>query len=403
MSVIPEIKLKPGGEQRLLDGGCWVFRNELDLQQKDQAPGSWARLISPRGRPMAVGFLNTRASLSFRSLARSGELPGEEDPRAVILARLKQALALRQDLGLDAAARRLVFSEGDHLPGLVVDQFGEALVMQVGAAGFEGLKPWLAETLRELTGCRALVERSEGPAREREGLEDASGLLWAAPGFEAERLGRWAVAEQGLTFSADLLKGQKTGFFLDQRQTRATLRSLAQGRRCLDAFCHTGSLSVAMAAGGACAVLGLDSSEPALDLARANAEGNGVADRVSFEAVDCFERLRSLAKAGERFGLVLLDPPAMTKGKEGLEGALRGYKELNLRALQMLEPGGFLATCSCTQAVDEERFLRQVAAAARDARVELCQTHLLRQPPDHPWIASMPETRYLKAAFFRRS
>jgi 23S rRNA (cytosine1962-C5)-methyltransferase len=336
-------------------------------------------------------------------LARSGEFSDEEDPQKIIRARLEQALALRQMLGVDPAARRLVFSEGDHLPGLVVDQYGAALVMQVGAAGFEALKPWLVEALKELSGCQALVERSEGPARHREGLEESSGLLWAAPGFDPAQLSHWNVDEQGLRFGADLLKGQKTGFFLDQRQTRATLRGLAKGRRCLDAFCHTGSLSVAMAAGGASAVLGLDSSAPALELARANAQQNGVAERLVFEEADCFERLRALAKAGERFGLVLLDPPSMTKGKEGLEGALRGYKELNLRALQVLEPGGWLATCSCTQAVDEERFLRQVTAAARDARVELSQTHLLRQPPDHPWIASMPETRYLKVALFRRS
>jgi 23S rRNA (cytosine1962-C5)-methyltransferase len=401
--VIPTLTFKPQKEERLLQGSLWVFRADLDLAQKDYAPGSLVRLATAKGRPLALGFVNTRSSIAVRVLARSGELPDEEDAEKLLSTRLEQAFQRRGSCLPGLRDLRLVFSEGDCLPGLVVDRFGEVLVVQLSTAGMEARRDFLFGWLKARTGCRALVERSEGFSREKEGLPSVSGLVWKAEGLEEERLKRWPLEENGWSFEADLLGGQKTGFFFDQRDTRRGLGSLSAGLDCLDAFCHTGAFSVALAAGGARTVLGLDSSAEALDLAGRNAALNHFGQVCAFEKADAFVRLRELEKSGRRFGLICLDPPAFTKSKEGLEGALRGYKEINYRALKLLERGGTLVTCSCTQAVEMERFLKVVRSAAADAG---CLVQVLRQggqPPDHPSLLGMPETRYLKSLVLQKS
>jgi 23S rRNA (cytosine1962-C5)-methyltransferase len=240
------------------------------------------------------------------------------------------------------------------------------------------------------------VERSDNGSREKEGMLPRGGLAYCKEGFDKESLKAFRFKEGPWTFQADLVGGQKTGFFLDQRLSRDAFARLARDKDCLNAFCYTGAFSVGLAWGGAKSVLGLDSSAEARAGARINAELNQVQDRVSFEDADAFKRLREMEKEKRRFDLVLLDPPALAKSKDGMEGALRGYKEINFRALKLLNPGGILATCSCTQMVDEERFLGILKSAAKDAACNAKVIYRGGQPPDHPSLLGMPETRYLK-------
>jgi 23S rRNA (cytosine1962-C5)-methyltransferase len=382
-------------------GYLWAFRNDLDFKEKDYAPGSLIWAHSSKGRPLALGFLNSQANLCFRALARASEAGDEASAEALIVERVKQAVALRQEaLPKSVQARRLIFSEGDALSGLTVDQYGDALVVQFTSLGMDQRRDLIIEALKQVTHCKAIVERSEGSSRQKEGLEPKSGLLWSDGSLSEEDLTRLKINDLGLKLELNLLQGQKTGFFVDQRETRGLLESLSKGKDCLDMFCHTGALSMALAMGGAKSVLGVDESEPALDLARRNAEANQL--KIDFKAGDAFKSLRSMSDEGKNFDLIVLDPPSMLKGKGELGDALRGYKELNLRALKMLPKGGLLVSCSCTQAVSEEDFLSTIQSAAVDASARIQEVYRLGQPVDHPRHPAMPETRYLKVLVFRK-
>ncbi len=400
MDNLPEYSLKPGKERRIASGSAWAFRNEIDFKQQDPGPGALARLKTSKGRPLGVGFVNTRSNLCFRMLAPHGEFPPETDAKTLLGARLAQAVAARgrREPG---AARRLVHAEGDWLPGLVVDDYNGVLVFQIHTEGMERRRGVILDFLKALEGTKALIERSDPAARAREGLEPSSGVVHA-PGLDEDFLRRVPFTEDGLHFTADVLAGHKTGFFLDQRPARVLARTLSSGRDCLDVFCHSGAFSVALALGGARSVLGLERSAEALELARGHARLNR-AEGCAFEAVDAFERLRSLEAEGRRFGLVVLDPPAMAKDGEAVGGALRGYREINLRALRLLMPGGLLLTCSCTGALDEERFAEAVHAAALDAPATLREMARPGQAWDHPRLLGAPETRYLKSLLLHKA
>jgi 23S rRNA (cytosine1962-C5)-methyltransferase len=394
--MLPSIVFHPGKEKRLSQGYLWAFRNELNFKEKDFAPGSLVAIQSSKGRPLGVGFLNTQSALCFRLLGTAREAGDEASALELLKARLKAAVLSRAP----RQARRLVFSEGDLLSGLVVDQYGDVLVAQISSLGLEQRRDLIFAELRQLTHCKAIVERSESGAREKEGLSPRSGLAWSDGSIAEEALSKQLIEEDGLRFEADLLEGQKTGFFLDQRLTREALPALAKGRACLDVFCHTGALALSMAKGGAKSVSAIDESEAALTIAKRNAKLNKL--KVDFQEADAFKELRALSEKGANFDLVLLDPPAMTKGKQGLGDALRGYKELNLRAMKLLPLGGILVSCSCTQAVGEEDFLSTVQSAAVDAGARLQELMRLGQPEDHPRHPAMPETRYLKVFVFRK-
>lgn len=398
--TIPEFSLKWGKEKRLTQGSLWAFRNEIDFKQKDAGPGALVRLKTQKGRPVGVGFLNTESNLCFRLLARHGEFPLEASAEQILETRLAQALDVRgpREAG---GARRLVFSEGDWLPGLIVDDFNGVLVLQLNTAGMEGHRKFLLEKLKGMAQAKAMVERSDASFRAKEGLSPAFGLLWTQA-LDEDFLRAVPFQEDGLKLVADTLEGHKTGFFLDQRPARSLARRHAQGRRCLDVFCYSGGFSVAMALGGAKSVLGLDQSAPALEQAQSLLRLNKTEQPCTFEKADAFIRLRELEAAGEHFDLIVLDPPALAKDGEAVGGALRGYKELNLRALRLLNKGGLLLSCSCTQAVSEAQFEATVQAAAFDAPATLRELERLGAGPDHPRLPGMPETRYLKAFLYRR-
>jgi 23S rRNA (cytosine1962-C5)-methyltransferase len=401
MTTLPEFRLKWGKEKRLAGGHAWAFRNEIDFDGKDPGPGVLVRILTHKGRPLGVGFLNTFSNLSFRLLAPHGEFPLEATAEEIVAARLAQAYAVRGPR-VPGAARRLVFSEGDWLPGLVVDDYNGVFAVQIQTAGMEKRRVQVLEFLKALPGAKAVVERSEDSFRAKEGLEPSSGLLHTAA-WDEDLLGRVPFTEHGLQFTADVLKGHKTGFFLDQAPARALAQGLAQGRRCLDLFCHSGGFAVAMAVGGATEVLALDQSADALALAEGHARLNRVEDRVRFEKADLFVHLREMEKAGERFGLIVLDPPALAKDGEALGNALRGYRELNLRALRLLEKGGHLITCSCSGAVAEGPFSDTVQSAAADAPATVRELARFGAGQDHPRLLGMPETRYLKALLLHKA
>lgn len=400
---IPEYILRPGKDKRLAAGHSWAFRNEIDFGQKDPGPGALVRLKTAKGRPIGVGFLNTYANLCFRLIARHGEFPIDASIESLLEARLEQALTLRQRLGFGAGgAHRLVNAEGDYLPGLIVDSYNGALAVQVNGHGMEKHRDFLFKRLLALSNAKALVERSDEAFRGKEGLKMSQGVRHLDAGLAEDSLRHWRFQEGPAAFDADLLEGSKTGFFLDQRPARELAGRLAQGQRCLDIFCNTGGFAIRLAQGGAAKVEALDQSAPALARAAEQAKLNGVEDKLHFERGDAFVRLREIAASGERYGLIVLDPPAMAKEDEALLGALRGYKELNLRALKALEPGGLLLTCSCTGALDDERFDDVLQSAAQDAGCAVRETHRLGAGPDHPGLPGMPETRYLKVRVLRK-
>lgn len=394
MTNIPEYSLKWGKDRRLTAGSVWAFRNEIDFKEKDPGPGSLVRLKTQKGRPLGVGFLNSQSNLCFRLLAPHGEFDLSASAEDILNARLNQAVAARgpREAG---AARRLINAEGDWLPGLVVDDYNGVLAVQIHTAGMDRRRSLILDFLKALPGTKALVERSDSEARKREGLMPSGGVLLSLA-LDEDFLARVPFVENGLHFTADVLAGHKTGFFLDQRHARTLARTLSKGKRCLDVFCHSGGFAAALAAGGATEVLGIDQSKEALALAEGHARLNQL-DQCRFESGDAFARLRELEKAGERFQVVVLDPPAMAKEGSAVGDALRGYRELNLRALRLLDHGGLLLTCSCTGAVDEEQFMEALHSAALDAPATLRELERPGASSDHPRLLGMPETRYLKS------
>lgn len=387
-----EVVLLPGKERRVNLGHPWVFAGEVAEVKGELTPGDIVAVYDARGRFLGRGYANPKSQIFIRLLTRRQD---EAINREFFARRLEAAADYRRRVVKHTTAYRLVNAEADFLPALIVDCYGDYLVVQFLALGMERFKELILELLVALFAPRGIYERSDVSVREREGLTPTSGLLYGEVPELVE------IEEWGRRFQVNLHTGQKTGFFLDQRENRQVVASLATGLKVLDCFCYTGGFAVSAACGGAASVLGLDVSAPALALAQENAALNGVADRCTFREANCFDELRRLVQAGERFDLIILDPPAFTKAKEALPGAVRGYKEINLRAMKLLSPGGYLVTCSCSYHLTEELFLAVVAEAARDARRTLRLVELRRQARDHPMLLAAPETYYLKCGIFQ--
>jgi 23S rRNA (cytosine1962-C5)-methyltransferase len=380
--------------QRVLGGHPWVFDNEVEEIRGDPAPGDVVDVITGAGRSqdrfVGRGYFNGHSKIMVRLMTRDRSQAVDDD---LIGQRLKLAWEYRLALGWEPESNcfRVVHAEADLLPGLIVDRLGEVLVAQTLSCGLDRRKDFIFDELLRLTGATALVERNDVPVRELEGLPLRKGV---ARGRTARLV---PITENGLRFMVDVLEGQKSGYFLDQKENRKAAMAYARGARVLDAFCYTGSFAVHAAAGGAESVLGLDSSPEALDLARENAALNGAAGgRCVFEAGNAFDRLRQMEKEGLRFDLIILDPPAFARSRRALEGALAGYKEINLRGLRLLRPGGTLITCSCSQHVEARMFRDVVTLAASDARRTVRLIEERSQARDHPSLLSVPEGRYLK-------
>jgi len=394
----------PKAERALRDGHPWVYGEEITAWTGTPENGAVADVFSAKGRYLGSGFYNDHSKIRVRILSRNTNDAFDE---AFFRRRLRYAVDYRRAvMGADFLCCRLIFGEADGLPGLTVDRFGNILVTQTLCLGIEQRKPMLFTALREIleevgAPVRAIYERNDVALRLREGLQETTGFF-RLPGLSDALDGHVEITENGIRYDVDYVNGQKTGFFLDQKYNRAAVARIAQGRRVLDCFTHTGAFALNAAAGGAEHVCAVDVSEEALALAEANAVRNGLADRMEFRCADVFDLLTDLA-AGKRGGydLIVLDPPAFTKSRATVQNAVRGYKEINLKAMKLLPRGGFLATCSCSHFMTDALFRQMLQAAAADADVSLRQIEARQQAPDHPILWNVPETDYLKFYIFQ--
>ncbi|HVD78193.1 MAG TPA: class I SAM-dependent rRNA methyltransferase [Vicinamibacteria bacterium] len=375
------------GEARILRGHPWIFRTDV-VRAQGITPGAVVRVEGSRGRPLGFAFYSDRSEIRLRMIDR-----GETLSESFLRDRVEAAVGWRQSVAEGAAACRLVHGEGDRLPSLIVDRYGDHLVVQTLSQGTEARKDELVRVLVELLRPAGILERNDPRVRALEGLDQRVGLLY---GEVPERV---EVKEGDVTFEADLWRGQKTGLFLDQRENHLMARAYARGR-VLDGFSYHGGFAL-HAARVAREVLAVDTSAEAVAQIVRNAERNGLANVAARDA-NLFDLLRELHDRGERFDTVILDPPAFAKSKDAVEKAVRGYKEINLRALKLLEPGGCLITCSCSYHVHEADFEEILAAAAADASATVTVVEKRRQARDHPVVLGVPETYYLKCFVLRK-
>lgn len=388
----PTVKLRPGKGRRLAEGAPWAFADEIAMDRRTKAlePGSIVRLVEGE-REFGTAAFNPASTIAARLLDAD---PGAEIGRDWFAARLRRALALRTSLH-DTPFYRLVHAEGDGLPGLVVDRFGSATVVQPNAAWLEARLADLIDALVAVAGVETVVVNASARVRALEGLSEYVEVVRGALD------GPVPVAMNGATYLADLIGGQKTGLFYDQRPNHAFASRLAPGAAVLDLFCHVGGFGLAALAGGAGRVLAVDSSAPALELARAGAEAGGVAGRFETRRGDAFDSLAALTAEGARFGLVVSDPPAFAPTKGALAKGLRAYERLARMSAALVKPGGWLVLCSCSHAADPESFRRACVRGMMKAGRSGALVHSGRAGPDHPAHMALPETSYLKALFFR--
>jgi len=394
---LPALRLKRNEDRRLHAGHLWIFSNEVDTQQTPLAKfkaGELVRVLAHNDRALGLAYVNPQSLISARML-----LTWNIPDAAWLATRIRAALILRERL-YAKPYYRLVYGESDGLPGLVIDRYGSACVVQIGTAGMEKLKSQIQQALEQVLGCEALIFKNDSSAREMEGLPS---YVEAATG-KLDALGQ--VVEDGLEFQVPLAEGQKTGWFYDQAANRRSLvKYIRQGARVLDVFSYVGAWGVRAAHSGAREVLCVDSSAAALEMAAANAQRNLANERNGCNLTtvkgDAFEVLEDLAKKGSRFDVVVIDPPAFAKRKKELPKALAAYKRLNQLAMQVTAADGILVSCSCSHHVSPEDLQDAIAKAARAADKHLQILEAGGQAPDHPVHPAIPETRYLKAYFCR--
>jgi 23S rRNA (cytosine1962-C5)-methyltransferase len=378
------------GAARARSGHLWIYRSDITQKPKAES-GSVVRVVDHRGRFIARAHYGKESEITLRLISKDDI----EIDRGFWLARLRSAASWRDRVVSDTDAYRLVHAEGDLLPGLIIDRYGDCFALQTLTRGMDALKAMWVELLIAEFHPRLIVERNDAKVRQLEGLPMINSLLYTAEGEQPSEL---FITENGIKFQIDLLEGQKTGAFLDQRENRAAAMRYARGRG-LDCFSFHGSFALHLARG--CErVTAVDISGPAIERARRNAELNEITN-IEFIEANVFDLLRDYDDAGERFDTIVLDPPAFAKNRGAVEGALRGYKEINLRALRLLNPGGMLITCSCSYHVGEELFLETLADAASDAGRAVQIVEKRTQSRDHPILLTVPETYYLKCIALR--
>jgi 23S rRNA (cytosine1962-C5)-methyltransferase len=387
MPMTPSVVISPRGEDRLHSGHPWIYR--ADIVETHAAPGDIVDVVGPRRRRLGQAFFSDRSQIVLRMLTRGDE--GADI--ALIRTRVRRAIDYRASLQIDASAYRLVHAEGDLLPSLIVDRYGDYLVVQTLSQGMDRLLDDVVSTLVELLHPSGVLVRNDPKVRRLEGLDQK---VEARHGVVPPSV---IVREGPLEYEADLWKGQKTGLFLDQRENREAAARYAHGRL-LDCFTYNGGFALRLAPLCTSAEA-VDISADAVVRVRANAERNGVSGLEVREA-NVFDELRRLERSGERYDTIVLDPPAFAKNRAALPGALAGYKEINLRAMHLLQPGGYLVTSSCSYNVSEDLFLGTVRAAASDSHAEMALVEKRQQSRDHPVLVSVAETHYLKCLILRR-
>ncbi len=393
---MPSVILKPGKERRLIAGHPWVYAGEIAKLTGNPADGDEVDIRDAKERFLGRGLLNTKSQITVRRFTTQKESLDKSFFRRRIEAAWRYR---RSDLPVatgrdrEAAApnaMRIVFSESDQLPGLILDQYGEQIVMQALTLGIEQRKSWIVEIARELFEPQAIIERSDVPTRRLEGLPETKSVLFG------ETDGRVRLQLPEFSVEVNLLEDQKTGFFLDQRENYALVAAQCAGKRVLDCFSYHGGFALAAAKAGAASVEAVEISEPAVVRARQNAESNGLAGQIEFHCANAFDVLKKYDSEQRQFDVIILDPPTFTRTKANVQDAVRGYKEINLRALKMLPPGGRLATFTCSHHIHAELFKAVIVDAAADAKKPLRLLKMLTQAGDHPILPAVPETEYLR-------
>ncbi len=371
---------------RVENGHPWIFSNEVEKVEGEVVGGEIAEVFSHDKKFIGKGYINPKSQILVRLLTRN---KSEEINEAFFVTQLKKCWEYRKKLGYTENCR-LVFGEADSLPQLIIDKFNDYFVIQTIALGIDVWKPAIVKAINEIFNPKGIYERNDVPVRELEGLPQQKGFL-SAP-FDTQII----INENGLKFYVDVENGQKTGYFLDQQDNRRAIQNIVKGADVLGAFTYTGTFEIHAAHYGAKSVLGLDISANAVAQANKNAELNNVHDRCKFETANAFDVLKQWGKDGRQYDVVMLDPPAFTKSRETIQKAITGYKEINLRGMKLVKPGGFLVTSSCTNLVQPELFLQIINMAAKDARRKIRQVTFQTQSSDHPIILGMENTHYLK-------
>ena len=382
----PQVGLRPGEEHALRAGRLWIYENELEWAEDTCRNGDIVAVLDSKERFVAYGFFNALSKITVRILSFD---PDEAFDRAFFLARIRRAWDFRRALGFENACR-VVFGESDGLPGLTVDKFGEYLSFQIVSLGMERRKAEIIDILAELFSPAGIYERDDLSVREREGMAEISGCVYGAVPERVE------IREHDARMLVDIPRGQKTGHFLDQQENRGRIAPYVRGETVLDLCCCSGGFSVHAALYGAASVEAVDVSAEALELTMQNARLNGVADRIAVTRANVFDLARAYADEGRQYGCVICDPPAFAKSRRALESAWRGYKELNLRAVKLTRPGGFLISCSCSHFMTPELFLQMLREAAADAGRPVRLLEALLQSRDHPACLGAEQSLYLK-------
>lgn len=390
------VTLKKGAGRSLKAGGPWIYDNEVASILGEVQDGDIVLVHDFDGYPLGRGFINRKSKLIVRMMTRDKDTEIDE---AFIRMRVANAWEYRKRV-IDTGSCRVIFGEADFLPGIVVDKFSDILVVQSLALGIDRWKPLIIDVLREEMAkdgiqIRGVYERSDAKVREQEGMERFKGFLGDSFDTKVE------IVENQVRYLVDVKEGQKTGFFLDQKENRKAIWKLCPGARVLDCFTHTGSFALNAGMAGAASVLGIDASELGIEQARENARLNQLEDRVQFQCRDVFELLPELERQGERFDLIILDPPAFTKSRNSIKNAVKGYREINLRAMKLIKDGGYLATCSCSHFMDYALFTQTIGQAARNVHKRLRQVEYRTQAPDHPILWAAEDSYYLKFYIFQ--
>ncbi len=393
--------MKKGEGRTIKAGGSWVFDNEINRVEGDFQNGDIVEVIDHDGYFMGYGFINTNSKIRVRMMSRKKEHPVNEE---LIETRIRNAWEYRKEV-MDTEdyvklSCRLVFGEADYLPGITIDKFSDILVIESLALGTDRMKDLILDTCKKVlsedgVNIRGVYERSDAKVREQEGLERIKGFIGEP--FDTKVL----IEENGVKYYVDVENGQKTGFFLDQKNNRKAIASLCKGKKVLDCFTHTGSFGLNAAKAGASSVLAVDASDVGCAQAEENAKINGLEDIISFKCADVFELLPELERQGEKYDVVILDPPAFTKSRASVKKAVTGYREINIRGMKLVKNGGFLATCSCSHFMEEELFAKTIREAARSAHKQLRQVEFRQQAADHPILWSNDASYYLKFYIFQ--
>ena len=390
------VTLKKGEGRTIKAGGAWIFDNEIDTIVGRFKNGEIVTVHDFDGYPMGKGFINQNSKIRIRMMTRR---PEQEIDDAFLQMRVRNAWEYRKTT-VDIASCRVIFGEADFLPGLVVDKYEDVLVVECLALGMEQFKEKIVAFLKELLAedgihIRGVYERSDANERTKEGLSKVKGFIGGEFDTKVE------IVENGVHYIVDVVNGQKTGFFLDQKYNRLAMQRICKGKKVLDCFTHMGTFALNAGIAGATDVTGLDISEYAVEQARTNARLNHLEETVHFRQVNVLDELPKLAQAGEKYDVVILDPPAFTKSREATKNAIKGYREINMKGLKLVKDGGYLATCSCSHFMTQELLAKTVKEAAKATHKRLRQVEFRTQAPDHPILWAADESYYLKFYVFQ--